>query len=160
MSLTIEGTKERIELAACAEMMCQSEPWITLGRDLNACREAMVGDYKEVYVARRNRELLGFIVLQMKGAFAGYIQSVCILPDAQGAGIGSSLIRFAEERIFKVSPNVFLMVPSFNENAAQLYFNMGYEKVGLLKNYSIDGHDEILLRKTIASWKSFSTLLN
>ena len=155
MNFTIEVTKEPITLNACAEMMSLTEPWITLQRDLSACRESLLGDYKEVYVTRRNRELLGFIVLQMHGAFKGYIQSVCVTQEAQGAGIGTSMIQIAEKRIFLVSPNVFMLVSSFNTKAADLYFRLGYEKIGTLKNYAIDGYDEILLRKTIGSLHSF-----
>lgn len=155
MSFTIEATKEPITLEACAEMMNESEPWISLQRDLKGCREAMMGDYKEVYVARRNRELLGFIVLQMQGAFKGYIQSICVLPEAQGAGIGTALIQFAERRIFLVSPNVFMMVSSFNTKAADLYLRLGYEKIGTLKNFVIDGQDEFLLRKSKGSLNNF-----
>ncbi|MBI1769153.1 MAG: GNAT family N-acetyltransferase [Bacteroidetes bacterium] len=155
MSFTIEATTEKLILAECAEMMSKTEPWITLQRDLAGCMEAMLGNYKEVYVARRNRELLGFIVLQMQGAFKGYIQSVCVSPDAQGAGVGTSLIQFAEKRIFLVSPNVFMLVSAFNTKAADLYFRLGYEKIGTLKNYAADGFDEFLLRKTIGSLKNF-----
>lgn len=155
MPFTIDLTTEPVTLAACAEMMSKSEPWITLGRDLNGCHDAMKGDYKEVYVARRNRELLGFIVLQMQGAFKGYIQSVCVSPDARGTGIGTVLIQVAERRIFSISPNVFMLVSSFNTKAAELYSKLGYEKVGTLRNFVIDGYDEFLLRKTIGSLKSF-----
>ena len=66
MNFTIEATTEKIVLAECAEMMSRTDPWITLQRDLGGCMEAMLGSYKEVYIARRNRELLGFIVLQMQ----------------------------------------------------------------------------------------------
>jgi ribosomal protein S18 acetylase RimI-like enzyme len=115
----------------------------------------MKGAYKEVYVARRHRELLGFIVLQMQGAFKGYIQSVCVSPDAREAGIGTALIKSAESRIFLVSPNVFMLVSSFNTKAVDLYLRLGYEKIGTLKNFVIDGCDEYLLRKTTGSLRSF-----
>jgi len=154
MSFTIEGTLEKHVLTECAEMMSQSEPWITLQRDYAGCVDAMHGD-KEVYVARRHRELLGFIVLQMQGAFKGYIQSICVSPDTRSSGIGTALIQFAEKRIFSVSPNVFMLVSSFNTQAADLYSRLGYEKIGTLKNFSTDGLDEILLRKTIGSLKNF-----
>lgn len=155
MSFTIEVTTEPLALMECAEMMSKSEPWLTLGRGLEGCHEAMRGAYKEVYVARRHRELLGFIVLQMQGTFKGYIQSVCVSPDAREAGIGTALIHAAERRIFLVSPNVFMLVSSFNTKAVDLYLRLGYEKIGTLKNFVIDGCDEFLLRKTTGSLKSF-----
>src|ERR1041385_5348322 len=99
MSFTIEAAFEKHVLLECADMMSRSEPWITLKRDYVGCIDAMQGDYKEVYVAMRHRELLGFIVLQMQGAFKGYIQSICVSPDARDSGIGSALIQFAEKRI-------------------------------------------------------------
>jgi len=82
-------------------MMSQSEPWITLKRDLEGCKEAMRVDYKEVYVCMEDERLLGFIVLQMAGVFKGYIQSICVSPDVRGTGLGARLIRFAEKEFFQ-----------------------------------------------------------
>ena len=157
MKWIIEPATDEEVLNRCALMMSQSEPWITLKRDLTGCQEAMRGAFKEVYVATDEGQLIGFIVLQMAGAFKGYIQSICVSPGTRGAGVGTSLISFAERRIFSVSPNVFMLVSAFNEKAAALYFRLGYEKTGILKNFVVDGFDEILLRKTIGSLHSFST---
>lgn len=157
MKLNIEQTLDEKVLDGCALMMSQTEPWITLKRDLNGCKEAMRGDYKEVYIAMDDGKLLGFIVLQMAGVFKGYIQSICVSQEMRGSGLGTALISFAEERIFSVSPNIFILVSSFNEKAASLYFRLGYEKIGTLKNFAVDDFDEFLLRKTIGSLKSFST---
>jgi ribosomal protein S18 acetylase RimI-like enzyme len=157
MKFKIERTTDEEMLDLCARMMSQAEPWITLQRDLDACKESMRGDYKEVYVAADadGTNLLGFIVLQMVGAFKGYIQSICVAPDVRGAGLGSALIAHAEQRIFSVSPNVFMLVSTFNDRAAQLYFRLGYEKIGTLKNFVADGLDEFLLRKTSGSLTTF-----
>ena len=156
MEFEIEPTSDERIIDQCALMMSQSEPWITLKRDLGGCKEAMRGDYKEVYVSIDGGKLLGFIVLQMAGVFKGYIQSICVSPEMRGSGMGTALIRFAEERIFSTSPNVFILVSAFNESAARLYLKLGYEKIGTLKNFVIDGYDEFLLRKTIGPIKDFS----
>jgi ribosomal protein S18 acetylase RimI-like enzyme len=155
MSFKIEPTSDEKTLDRCALMMSKSEPWITLNRDLGDCNEAMRGDYKEVYVCFKDENLLGFIVLQMAGVFRGYIQSICVSPEMRSSGLGTALIDFAEKRIFSVSPNAFMIVSAFNENAARLYFKLGYEKIGTLKNFVADGLDEFLLRKTIGSLNSF-----
>jgi [ribosomal protein S18]-alanine N-acetyltransferase len=155
-TLEIQQTSDESTLDDCAKMMSLSEPWITLQRDLETCREAMRGDYKEVYMATYENKLHGFIVLQMAGVLKGYIQSICVSPAARNLGVGTALITFAEKRIFTVSPNVFMLVSTFNEKAANLYFRLGFEKVGILKNFVVDGLDEFVLRKTIGPLNSFS----
>jgi len=65
------------------------------------------------------------------------------------------LIRWAERRIARDSPNVFICVSSFNLNACRLYERLGFEPVGVLRNLIVSGHDEILLRKTHGSWAEF-----
>jgi ribosomal protein S18 acetylase RimI-like enzyme len=58
------------------------------------------------------------------------------------------MMRFAEERIFRQSPNVFLCVSSFNRRAQKFYERLGYACVGELTDFLVPGHSEILLRKT------------
>jgi len=155
MQFTIESTFDEKILDRCAVMMSQSDPWITLKRGLAACREAMRGEYKEVYVCMEDEQPGGFIVLQMAGVFKGYIQSICVLPEMRGSGLGTALIEFAERRVFSISPNVFMLVSAFNERAFHLYTRLGYEKIGTLENFVVHGYDEFLLRKTIGPWEDF-----
>ena len=137
------------EARACAEMMSTTEPWITLHRSHAQSLALILDPTREVYVARSGDALVGFAILCMTGAFVGYVQSVCVLPAWRGRGLGSELMRFAEERILRESPNVFLCVSSFNTEARRLYLRLGYEPVGELRDYIVTGHSELLLRKTI-----------
>ena len=102
----------------CARMMAASEPWITLKRGYAESLAIVEDSSREVHVAREEGEIRGFLVLNMSGAFAGYIQTVCVAPEARSRGIGSRLMQFAEERIFRESPNVFLCVSSFNPRSS------------------------------------------
>ena len=43
---------------------------------------------------------------------------------------------------------MFMCVSSFNQDARRLYERLGYHEVGELTNYIVEGHSEILLRKT------------
>ena len=104
---------------------------------------------REVYVFAEDDQHLGFIIINMRGAFVGYIQIVCVDERARGRGVGTRLIEFAEQRIFRDASNVFLCVSSFNTRARALYERLGYERVGELKNYLIGGASEFLMRKTI-----------
>lgn len=137
------------EARRCASMMCSTEPWITIGRNFDQSLKIVSDPAREVYVAENNGRIDGFIILNMRGAFVGYIQTVCVDPTARGSGLGTQLVQFAEERIFKETPNVFLCVSSFNPRARQLYERLGYALIGELKDYLIRGYSELLMRKTI-----------
>ncbi|MBV9926929.1 MAG: GNAT family N-acetyltransferase [Acidobacteria bacterium] len=143
------------ETEDCARMMADTDPWLTLGRNYEACLQTVGDQSKEVYVARLGGAVAGFLIINMAGPFAGYIQTVCVHPRRRGQGIGSRLIRWAEERIFRESPNVFMCVSSFNGGAAKLYRRLGYEVVGELKDYVVRGHSEFLLRKSAGPWAEF-----
>ena len=137
------------EARRCAEMMCATEPWITISRNFDESLKLVQDPTREVFIAADASELLGFIIINMRGAFVGYIQTVCVAEEARGRGVGTRLVEFAERRIFSETPNVFLCVSSFNPRARALYERLGYELIGELKDYLIEGASEFLMRKTI-----------
>ncbi len=153
--VNIRLTKAPADLRACARIMAGTEPWKTLGRDYKACLRAVTAPLREVYAAKENSRPLGFIVLQMTGTFKGYIQILCVAPKARGLGVGTSLMLFAENRIFRESPNVFICVSLFNKGARRLYGRLGYKKIGVLKDFISKGFDELLLRKTLGPLNGF-----
>lgn len=148
MNIEVRRLSEEDEARRCAQMMCSTEPWLTLGRTYDECLAAVRDPKREVHLAYDEAGLRGFIMLNMNGPFIGYIQTICVAPDARSSGIGTKLIQFAEKRIFAETPNVFLCVSSFNPRARALYERLGYELVGELKNYTIEGASELLMRKT------------
>ena len=144
------------EAAQCARLMAGSDPWITLGRGYEASLQRIKDPSREVYVAIDESSVTGCLILCMVGAFVGYLQTVIVAPDAQGKGIGSQLVEFAEDRIFKESPNAFLCVSSFNSGARRLYERLGYRYVGELSDYIVRGHSELLFRKTRGPLSEFN----
>jgi ribosomal-protein-alanine N-acetyltransferase len=140
---------------ACARLMADSEPWLTLGRDEESALRIIRDPTREVFVARAEAKLAGFLILCLTGPFVGYIQTVCIAPAQRGQGLGTELIRFAERRILQRFPNVFMCVSSFNTRAKALYLRLGYEVVGELRDYIVAGHGEILLRKSTGPLAGF-----
>ena len=156
MALSVARLANEEEARSCARLMTESEPWLTLGRTYAASLAVIQDPSREVYVARDEGRLAGFLILCMTGAFVGYIQTICIHPDRRGEGLGSKLVEFAEQRILAESPNVFMCVSSFNPNARRLYERLGYRVVGELTDYIVQGHSEILLRKSIGPLAGFS----
>jgi ribosomal protein S18 acetylase RimI-like enzyme len=154
-SLAVTPLASEAEAQWCARLMSSSEPWITLGRTYNESLERMRDATRERYVARVGSVLAGFLVLNLKGAFVGYIQTICVSPEFRHRGLGTKLVEFGEQRIFRESPNVFLCVSSFNHEARKLYERMGYRMVGALLDYIVKGHSEFLLRKTTGPLSDF-----
>ena len=136
------------EARDCATIMATSEPWITLRRDFDASLAAVTHPERETYVAVDDSGVAGFVVINMHGPFIGYIQSIGVRADCRGNGLGTRLMGFAEERIFRDTPNVFLLVSSFNHRARGLYQRLGYEPIGELKDFIVPGYSEILMRKS------------
>jgi ribosomal-protein-alanine N-acetyltransferase len=149
VKMEIRKLRHLSEAEACARMMASSEPWITLGRDYDQALRILTDPWLEIFVAFLEEKIVGFTILLMHGAFRGYIQSICIAPEWRNKRLGRQLLEFAEKRIFNKTPNVFLCVSSFNQDARRWYEGLGYQVVGELKDYIIPGHSEILMRKTI-----------
>jgi ribosomal protein S18 acetylase RimI-like enzyme len=149
-NLKIRKFQDAAEAETCARMMASTEPWITLCRDHAASLKIITDLLRKIYLAILSGKIVGFSILLMRGAFVGYIQSVCVAPEWRSKGIGSQLMSFLEQRILSETPNIFICVSSFNKGAQRLYERLGYEVIGELKDYIIPGHSEILLRKTVA----------
>jgi ribosomal-protein-alanine N-acetyltransferase len=152
---TIRFVRDEDEARECVALMGSTEPWLTLGFDPIAALAGFMDGKRECYVVRDDAGLAGFVSVDMRGLVAGYIQLLCVRADRRGQGLGTQLIRWAEDRILKASPNVFICVSSFNGGARRLYDRLGFEPVGTLRQFVVGGHDEILLRKTRGPWSEF-----
>jgi len=144
------------EAHACATIMATTDPWITLGRTFDRSLETLRDPALEQYVATFGGEVVGFVLLSMQGDFKGYIKSVAVRDGWRGRGLGTALLVFAEERILRDSPNVFICASSFNPRAKALYARLGYEVVGELRDFIARGHHEWLMRKSTGPLAEFS----
>jgi ribosomal protein S18 acetylase RimI-like enzyme len=122
-------------------MMTDSEPWRTLRQAYDVSLEIVIDPSRENYLAWVDGEVAGFVILHMQGVFNGYIQAVCVALEWRNRGIGSQLLRFAEERIFRETPDAFLCVSPLSRDALRWYKRLGYEVIGESRD------SEILLRK-------------
>ena len=135
----------------CAGVMASSEPWTTLGRDLAACDAVLARPGADLFVARRADlgQRAGFILLAPYGLGGSpYIATFAVAAEARGCGVGSQLLRFAEQH-FAGRRHLFLLVSSFNQRAQALYRRHGFESVGELQDYVVAGHSELIFHKGI-----------
>lgn len=140
-------TEERVW---CARLMATSEPWITLGRGYEALLPAALDPDYVVLVARRNGAPCGFVRIHPRGvAGSPYVASVAVAESERGRGVGTALLDATEARYPKAR-YVFLCVSSFNVRARALYERHGYELVGELRDYVVDGFSELLMGKRLA----------
>jgi ribosomal protein S18 acetylase RimI-like enzyme len=134
----------------CATVMASTDPWITLGRGLEDCRRRCRDQEYLLFVAREGDTPRGFILLQRRGvAGSPYIASIATASECRGKGVGSRLLRFAEDLFRPESNHIFLCVSSFNPRARQLYERCGYQVVGELQDYVIRGASELLMHKRL-----------
>jgi ribosomal protein S18 acetylase RimI-like enzyme len=148
------------EAWACADLMASTEPWLTLRRTRDDTFRGLVNPFSEPYVAvtTDDGEIVGLvnIMVNVPIIMKGYIAALVVRPDHRGRGIGSMLVEFAEQRILRDSPNVFICCSSFNEDARRLYERLGYQKIGEFRDLVVPGSSEILLRKTTGPWSTFA----
>jgi ribosomal protein S18 acetylase RimI-like enzyme len=79
---------------------------------------------------------VGFVLFRVFDGFplGGYVRAIAVDEAYRGRGVGSILLRVAEEKIFKYRRNVFLLVSSFNKDAQRFYRSRGYEVVGEIRD--------------------------
>jgi ribosomal protein S18 acetylase RimI-like enzyme len=140
-----------------AAAMATTDPWVTLGRGLDACRAAVASQPgATLFAASQPRvvaasgpgaglpapgDLVGGLLLRWKGmAGAPYIAALVVGPGARGCGVGSALVARAEaEAVASGAKALFLCVSDFNLGAQRLYvgwrglqcwLTMGVERLG------------------------------
>ena len=146
--LNIRPADQAQDRELAARLMAATDPWRTLNIGYDRAQAMMQVPGREHFIAELDGAFAGFLVLNCNGPLAGYLQTIGVAETCRGRGIGTALVGFAEQRIFREYANVFLCVSSFNQGAQRLYRRLGYEMVGELTDYLVKGHAEILMRKT------------
>ena len=144
-----EAMKE--DIVICSKLISSSEAWSTLGIDYNKAFELLDSMEDRIYVAENNNNIVGLITLRPNGMgnFGAYIRMIAIKEELRNSGIGKQLVNFIESVAAKHDKNMFLVCSITNVSAISFYEAIGFERVGVLSNLFIDGHDEILYRKRI-----------
>ena len=77
-----------------------------------------------------------------------YLELLALLPQAQGQGVGSSILAWLErEALRHQARNLWVCASSFNTRALRFYERHGFRPAATLPGLVADGYNEILLRK-------------
>jgi [ribosomal protein S18]-alanine N-acetyltransferase len=133
-----------------AQLLADSEPWITLRITPEKCKKNCHDPEFLLYIAYCGNNPSGIILLDPRGvAGSPYLKSLAIYPEFRGQGVGAALLSYAEDLFRSQARHMFLCVSSFNIRAQKFYKNCGYEVIGEFKDYIIEGESEILMHKLI-----------
>ncbi|OFY62917.1 MAG: hypothetical protein A2Y71_04895 [Bacteroidetes bacterium RBG_13_42_15] len=148
-NIEIHAASDR-EKEMAANLLSDSEPWITLRIGLDQCRKNCYDPEYQLYIAYSENKPSGIILIDLRGvAGSPYIKSIAVWPDYRGSGIGSALLSFAEDLFRGKARFIFICVSSFNHRARKLYEKYGFQAVGEFRDYIIEGASEILMQKRI-----------
>jgi ribosomal-protein-alanine N-acetyltransferase len=97
----------------------------------------------------------GLAVLAGPPSAEAEVHTLGVHPDRQGAGVGRQLLAGLLGRADELRATVFLEVRTDNEPALALYRSVGFEQVGLRRNYyRPSGADAYTMRRRPAPRES------
>jgi ribosomal-protein-alanine N-acetyltransferase len=113
---------------------------------------ALVPDAAEVHPAAVAALIIGFIVAEAGSRGGGHIITIDVLPQTQKIGVGSRLLRVAENRLREAGCHfVILETAVDNRGALTFYKTHEYNVVRTIPHYYSDGVDALVLRKDLLS---------
>ncbi len=140
------------DIPGCAQWIAETPLWQRYHVTEQSIGERLrigLDEGATIYVADRAGEVLGFLWLVARGAFArsDYVQLIGVRPSARGRGVGRALMEFAEAKSVAEDRALFLLVSDFNTDAQRFYQRLGYRPVGQLVDYVVPGVTELIYYK-------------
>jgi ribosomal protein S18 acetylase RimI-like enzyme len=133
-----------------AGVMAGSDPWKTLGRGLEHCLLTCHRSDCLMLVGHCDGAPSAFAILHPRGlAGSPYLAAFGVAAEWRGRGVGGRLLEACERHFASSSRHFFLCVSSFNSAARAFYERHGYECVGELRDYVIDGASEFVMHKRL-----------
>lgn len=117
----------------------------------------ILAEFPETFlVAELDAAIVGYIMCRIEYGFShlkrlglarkGHVVSVAVLEEHRGKGIGTVLLKAAQEEMFKrTATESYLEVRVSNDQAIRLYQYLGYKVTGRLDAYYKDGEAALLM---------------
>ncbi len=81
-----------------------------------------------------DQAVIGYCIVSLAAGEA-HIMNLCVDPDAQGIGAGRKMLEYMIHQVRKKAETVFLEVRPSNLRAISLYKNLGFNEIGVRKDY-------------------------
>ena len=95
--------------------------------------------------------IVGFVVASRLESGQGHIITLDVLSRFRRQGIGTSLMRAAEERLAgQGAETLRLETPEFSRGAQELYRKLGFRRVGFIERYYSNGWGGWVMEKALA----------
>lgn len=139
------------DAAACGAIVDATPLWRRYGLSGAQLADRLRETTEPVLVADDGGAVVGFAWVQRRGAFgrSAYLRLIAVDPARRGARVGELLLRAFEEVARESGPDAFLLVSDFNVGAQRFYRREGYEEIGRIADYVLDGVAELLFRKRL-----------
>ena len=103
------------------------------------------------WVAEQDGEIIGYAGLMCLRP-VGDVQTIAVVPEHEGRGIGSALLRTLHAQARELgATEVLLEVRADNPRAQQLYRRFGYEQIHTRPRYYRDGADALIMRLDLST---------
>lgn len=148
MQLTFRETNKETDQSVCAALMSAAKPWSDLFFSTAQCQTILSSSRLVLHVVEAQDAVVGFIATRPDGIEGEpLLEYMCLRDIYRNQGIGTQLLHFFEEGLYRDADNLYLFVSDINPGAIRLYERSGYIKIGELPNYNLFGQTELLYRK-------------
>lgn len=106
-----------------------SYPWSE-----NIFRDCFTAIHYSCWVCEDNEEIIGYAIISMAAGEA-HIMNISVDPKVQGLGVGRKMMTHLIELARKKTETMFLEVRPSNKSAIALYKKLGFNEVGIRKDY-------------------------
>lgn len=135
-------TQKDVAAVAALEAKSFSRPW-----SCAAFEKTLTDEKYIVLIAKAPEMLLGYCVLLCTGAEAD-VTNVCTAPQARKKGVATALMAaLLEAGWARGVTDFFLEVREGNVPARALYTKLGFEEIGLRKNYYEEPKEHAVLMR-------------
>ena len=143
------------DIPRCRAIIAGSEFFVSYGLcpDAVAKRlaDALDDSHSALHVATSNDTVMGFSWVLPEGGFgrSPYLRLLAVDTHAHRSGIGRALMTAMEQR-YEASRDLLLLVTETNTQAQGFYERLGYQRVGILTDYTQEGTHECIYRKRLS----------